>query len=94
LPCHAHSLADALDDTLKGIGMPYEMRKIDMLRPLLPPPDIDPEDLIREIEDDPLSRFAWSIVPKTALGMRRISKMLRQQNQITAFGGEQPPARR
>ncbi|HLU09541.1 MAG TPA: hypothetical protein VK003_07725 [Oceanobacillus sp.] len=36
------------------------------LPPPRPPRNIDPEDLIRQIEDDALTQWVWSIKPKTA----------------------------
>ncbi len=37
-----------------------------MLMPVLPPRKTDPEEVIREIEDDPMTQFVWDLIPKLA----------------------------
>lgn len=48
------------------------------LPPPRPPRKIDPEDLIREIEDDPLTQFVWSIRPRTLCAIRKLAAMFRR----------------
>ena len=57
---------------------------------MLPPPrhqhKVDPETLIEQIEDDPISQFVWTIVPKTVQALRKLSALLRWR-----FGSEKQP---
>jgi|GEM_PF-3472692 len=49
-----------------------------MFRPLLPPPKIDPQELIREIEDEPLSQFVWDLIPAISKAVHKFSVMTGQ----------------
>jgi hypothetical protein len=42
----------------------------------LPPPKPDPEDVIREVENDPLSQFVWSLAPSTRKFVRNLSDII------------------
>jgi hypothetical protein len=49
----------------------------EMLPPPRHQPKVDPEELIRQIENDPVSQFVWDIVPEMSKAIRKISESIR-----------------
>ena len=46
--------------------------------PPILPQKTEPEDLIREIEDDPLTQFVWTRAPEMAQSIRQFSGKIRR----------------